>query len=225
MLKEKILEWLNKEEEVNVFNFNQTSPYFIQLKKKKSRTPAEEMAIVGFKKLWNIQFLYTFFMIVIVALVTLGMMFFWARHDKYGGHDVGKTSGHVYEDESGELKIWYIRNIRHDISVRDLKLDAEDLSVGDDVTMYAKTDGTVTGVITNEELQMNVKVFIGGFSIISVTIIILIIIISYKRKLNTPEEKAWGQYCAWEFKRRNDLQKKGIYSAELPDWHGHGIIS
>ena len=118
------------------------------------------------------------------------------------------------------MKIWYTRNIRHDIPVSDLKLDTEDLSVGDDLVMYVKEDGSITGVITNKEVQVNGTVLIGGLSIISVTMIILFIIIAYKRKLNNPDEKAWGQYCAWEFKRRNDLLKKGIYNDELPDWHG-----
>ncbi len=220
MLKKKILEWLNKEEEVNVFNLFSTLGYMFKLKRKENKTPSEKMALAGFKKLWKIHFEYVLFMSMIIVVITAVMGSFWARHDKYGGHDVGKTNGHVYEDESGELKIWYIRNIRHDISVSDLKLDTENLSVGDNVTMYVKEDGSVMGVVTNEELKMNITALFIVFGIIGVLIIILVIIVVYKRKLNTPEEKAWGQYCAWEFKRRKDLLKKGIYNNELPDWHG-----
>ena len=220
MLKKKILEWLNREEEVNVFSFFRTLDYLFKLKRKENKTSSEKMALAGFKKFWRTHFIGALFWAVIIIVVAIGLGSFWARHDKYGGNDSYKTKGHVYEDESGELKIWYIRNNRHDITVSDLKLDTEDLSVDDNVTMYVKEDGSVTGVITNEELRMNNTAFFFAFGIIGVTMIILIIIVAYKRKLNTPEEKAWAQYCAWEFKRRKDLLKKGIYNDELPDWHG-----
>ena len=78
------LEWLNKEEEVNVFRFFKTLAYMFKLKRKENKTPSEKMALAGFKKLWIIQFAYALFLVVVIVVVTTGMASFWARHDKYG---------------------------------------------------------------------------------------------------------------------------------------------
>lgn len=50
MLKKKILEWLNREEEVNVFSFFRILDYLFKLKRKENKTSSEKMALAGFKK-------------------------------------------------------------------------------------------------------------------------------------------------------------------------------